>query len=399
MLSTSCVVCGDPALPALSWTHRECSHTSHSKCLKGDGSDLKKCASCLIGAPIAVATTVFSKNKEPRLTDGIDYVKEPGTVQETGIKDSLLKLVGRPIKPSIPESIQMLNSKMQIKDMWAKGVGLDHLLRDGATITDFLHNGYGLKDLRLFEDISKRGPERSLEAFCSPGLGLSANHLRDKPNQLPIKDFRELTHIGTGDIKRKLGLYFSGGHLSCWADTDWNAQHCIALGLTIADLEDLGLKTTEQYLSLYDDLTKSEKADAEAKLGVTAEFIASLADAPIVRKKVEENEEAEEYKDDSSSASSPPPQQKKKVKPPKLLQKIEVQEDDDDEEEEEEPPYEVGEEAYDEEEEEEEEVIPPPKKVVVAPAKVAPKKIAVDYGDLPPSYIRRLKENQKKKTK
>ena len=105
-----------------------------------------------------------------------------------------------------------------------------------------------------------------------------ATDFRDYPGQLPVDAVRERTKFTKGDLKDLFGLHFPpDGPLECFKDQNWNARDCLALGLNMNDLCDLGLRYVQQYMDLMErSMTASEAAQAEKDLKVTQAQINSL---------------------------------------------------------------------------------------------------------------------------
>lgn len=281
MATLSCSRCGEPGKLVFGITHDKCGHYTHTVCAKDD-IDFDWCSeACRLGEPITVPKG--SAGGEPRLNDGVDYVKYPGQKQA---KNKVLGLVTGLIskKPvtEVATPLELLNKRTPITQIMSKhGYGLDHMLRDGIIMNDFLKNGYSLEDVAIFEDVSKEGPDRALETLTS-GLDLTANHLRDYPAKLSLSRLMELT--GTkgdpvGLLHTHLGLEFpfEDQGLECFGDPNWNASHCTKLlGLSMDDLIDMGLQTVEQYQALMYGLTPQQAAKAEKALKCTSEHINSL---------------------------------------------------------------------------------------------------------------------------
>lgn len=267
---------------------------------------------------------------EPRTTDGIDYVLKPGLGQSIGVKDYFKSKLGMAVPMDVPPSIVLLNKRTPIAKIWQAGYGLDHLLRDGATIDTFLVNGYKWDDLCMFQDVGHVSARRSLETLIS-GLGMCANHLRDRYDQLPADKFRKLTKIVPGDFCRQLALQFKGRNLTCWDADDWNAEHCVRLGLNMEDLMRIGLRTRQQYVQLFRGLTMDEKGAAEKALGATTKLAAQLVDESVRAVQEEEDEEEEDIQQEEEDE---PIQQQHEEEDIGIEQEYDDDEEEEDEEEE-----------------------------------------------------------------
>lgn len=282
-----CSVCGKRAQPGFSVTHFMCKHTSHTECNR-DNFDPRECPACLaakaIGAKVGDVVTFGGSTVEPRLLDGRDYVEEPGDpIAPSLIVRGLSTIASRitksnvPVDPNFKSTRDVLNHRIPIKTIWAKhNYGLDHMLRDGILIDDFIRNRYKLSDLEQFHDISQEGPRRALRAFAN-GLALNASHLKDHPDLLPFDHFKRLTNIETHQMGELLGLHFpEDGSLQCDGDTNWTAVDCLNLGLCFDDLKELGLQWREQYQDLMKGVPTSKIAQVEKDLGTTPEKLRQL---------------------------------------------------------------------------------------------------------------------------
>jgi hypothetical protein len=299
-----CRICGRQAQPAYSVSFKTCGHAVHTDCVGADVElDFANCPVCLRHVePVANGAAIGSVvGNEPRTHDGIDYVLNPGTKRQGGAVKTVLswtasKIVGAAAPAAAAPKVtpeELLRQHVPIEDIMRRHrYGLDHMLRDGITIDDFVNNGYSLRDLRKFEDVSARGQHRSLQAFTT-GLGLCANHLRIYPGLLPVKEFRDLTGISNSQFSTLLGLEFpENSSLECWGNADWNAKDCVQLGLKMEDLMDMGLWLQEQYKDLMVGLSKAEIEQVTRDLGVTMEQYKSLQSLAAIQA-AEERQELE----------------------------------------------------------------------------------------------------------
>lgn len=272
----NCSVCGKRAEAAYSITHSKCGHATHSDCFVEDQHDFKFCDACL--NPTGSVSTKKTVT-EPRLLDGRDYVKQPGS------KPGLLSNVGSKVVSLVSRSAaqaqqrkspaELLRARTPIEDIFRYGYGLDHMLEQGITIDDFIANRYKWEDLCAFQDVQE-SPERALETFVC-GLKLNANHLKDYPSLLPFDKFKAATNLTNSQLCTQLGMEFpADACLQCEGKNDWNAKDCVRLGLTIEDLKDFGLYCQEQYLELMEGLSTTERKEAEIALGVTPELFGEL---------------------------------------------------------------------------------------------------------------------------
>ncbi len=274
----NCNICSHPAEPAYSITYINCPCTSHADCV-GQDIDVDKCVNCLAGKPVVETVAVIS---EPHTEDGIDYVSKPGTKGKSVLSKIASIIPGvRKAAPAQPvwTPEQLLKKRVPIDVIMTKhGYGLDHMLRDGITIDDFIINGYKWSDLTKFEYISKEGQFKALKTFVD-GLKLNANHLKNHPNVFPIEQFKEVTGISNAQYRSLLGMKIPRNNpLQCDNDISWNAKDCVRLGIEMSDLIDWGMYCSAQFNDLMDGLTKNEQEQAMVDLNVTEEHLAQLAD-------------------------------------------------------------------------------------------------------------------------
>ena len=275
---SDCSSCGKVAEPSLSIRHRECGHMTHTDCV-GAKPNFKLCQVCVSGdiPRKAGGEDVFTTG-EPHLQDGIDYINNPGQKTRNGlisasfglVKSALIKEKKKPPKPT-PEEV--LRSRAPISEVFSKHkYGMDHMLRDGITIDDFLVNGYTLDDLQKFEYLNGTKPRKCLNCFTN-GLGLTANHLRDYPDELPINQFKKLTKIAPEEFCTRLGLEFpEDSGLVCFGDDNWNAMDMVGFGLTMDDLmDDFGMYAVEQYMDLLNGVPARLRSKAEEGLKIDHE--------------------------------------------------------------------------------------------------------------------------------
>jgi hypothetical protein len=295
----SCSLCGEKADSLGIW-HRKCGCFTHTDCFYKNDIDpnYKTCPQHLgqVSAP---------EVKEPMPTDGVDYVLFPGTPENGGgggggIVSNIASLVLRKGAASAKShsggGIALLRQRVPIKNIMSKHkLGLQHLLKEGVHIVDFLDNGYTWEDIKCYEDMCSKGRERSCKVLLA--LGVRATHLKEDPVALPAKQMREDMGLISGDFCQVLGLTFPDtGSLRCDGDDNWNAKHCVDFGLSGQDLCDFGLTYLQQYEDLMYGLSKGDAATAERDLGMTREIIAGLDDCneeepPFVTAEEEQEEE------------------------------------------------------------------------------------------------------------
>lgn len=272
--------------------HTKCGHLTHADCFEQDGTQASfdHCGACTGLYPASsltkkTAPMVSAPFKEPRITGSHDYVLSPGTrLAPSKIKAVASYIPG--ISSRIADNVEtskdpfFLIQNRQSLDviMRRNGIGLDHCLSAGVTTRDFLENGYTWDDLLQFEDVSKKGVKRALQAVGT-GLCTTANDFRDYGEAFPFEAVREKTKFKNGDLCRIFGLYFPvNGPLECCGDQDWNAMHCAELGLKMNDLKSFGLRYVQQYQELMDGLTQEEVSDAMNKMGVVEKDVEGLID-------------------------------------------------------------------------------------------------------------------------
>lgn len=319
----NCSVCDKKAEPAYSVTHR-CSHSSHVDCIEGE-IDPFKCPNCLL-SPSSSASSK-KRIEEPHLTDK-NYIKFPGVESKGwmlasvgGVVSSLVSR-GKPKPPPKKSALDLVKESVPIKDIFKEGYGLDHMLRDGVTIDHLLLARYKWEDLCLFNDISQNGPKRALDAFAAgPGLRMTANHLRDYPEQLPFEEFKKTTGLENSQLCTVLGMEFPpDSSLQCVGDSNWNAKDCVRLGLHMSDLIDFGLYCVQQYQDLMKGLSAAEQAEVEKQLKVTEAQLEGLKDLEEEQKPTktnktkfiqEEPKEPEEVEEESEEEEEEPKEPKK----------------------------------------------------------------------------------------
>lgn len=310
-----CSVCGKKAEPAYSITHR-CAHASHVDCIEGD-IDPYKCPPCLT-SPTGQVKRIESKVEEPHIRNK-NYIKYPGTESKgliSSVGGAVVSLVSK--VPQKKSAIDLVKEGVPILNIFREGYGLDHMLRDGVTIDHLMIARYKWDDLCLFEDVSKNGTKRALDAFAAgPGLRMTANHLRDYPDQLPFEEFKKVTALETSQLCTVLGLEFpSDDSLQCAGDKNWNAKDCVRLGLKMSDLISFGLYSVEQYKDLMFGLNKTEQKLMEKQLEVNEaqlEGLRNLEEEELIaaaeqqRSTTPQEEEEEEEQEEEEVDSLPPP--------------------------------------------------------------------------------------------
>jgi hypothetical protein len=274
----NCPVCSLIAEPNYSITGDICKHTFHVDCA-GPSINYDHCPACLNKDQKQSIGTLFS---EPHTLDGIDYVIFPGEKKKDSILrngiSSVVSIMSRTKDKKTETPFDLLKKRIPVETIMKKyGYGLDHMLKEGVDIDDFLSNGYKWNDLILFEDISKNGPNRSLQTFTN-GLNLNASHLKTYSDWIPIDKFRKLTQISGSQFNTLLGLRFEeDGPLSCHGmDFNWDAKDCVKLGLKMSDLLAIGMVWIEQYQDLMSNLTQEEQIEAENALQVSVDHLKSL---------------------------------------------------------------------------------------------------------------------------
>ena len=286
---SNCSQCNLVAEESLSIRHRTCSHVTHVDCLT-EPINYKLCQNCVSGGDGAKGGGTIGGQAappsftEPHTTDGHNYILYPGKKQAPSVLKSLGSLLSTSKAPV--ENVKtsqnpefLLNNRVPIEQLMKQNkLGLDHLLKAGITIDDFLKNQYDWNDLCKFEYVQKGG-KRALQTLAI-GLLMDANHVRDYGDQLPGKDICQHLKMEPAEFYRELGLEFqANGPLACAGDDNWTARDCVALGLSIDDLLELGLQYKEQYADLMVGLTPQQAAVAEKKLQVKLEHLQQLVEA------------------------------------------------------------------------------------------------------------------------
>lgn len=291
-MTNLCARCGAFAEEELSIRHRKCAHVTHADCLELDGSkkNYNMCGNCS-GAyealPVATKKPDTARvTREPRIVGNRDYVLEPG-VRNMGSLVTRVAAYIPGLAHRVAETVEtsknpffLLQHREPLTDVMIRnGLGLDHYLANGVTMRDFLINGYTWSDLQVFEDISKKGPKRALQAI-STGLQTSANDFRDYPDALPVQAVQQATQFKRADLCTLFGLTFpdQGAMLECDGNGNWNAADCVQLGLQMTDLMDFGLGYVHQYEELMAGLSQEDAVEAERGLKVSPKHIDALVD-------------------------------------------------------------------------------------------------------------------------
>lgn len=301
-----CSFCGEPAEDEYSITHRECGRRTHADCLPTGGAiNYKLCYACTgEQVPLAsvasmdVTSTAGGNGKEPFPPDNRDYVLEPGVKVERSESAwaKVSSLFWSKPKAQQDEDLQtsqdvefLLKRHVPVRDMLRfNKVGLQHMLKAGVTMRDFMSNGYTWDNLLLYEDIGRSGPERAQQAL--EALRTTATDFRLYPGRLPWQRVRDHCQMRNHDLHEKFGLDFpfdpvtrSICSLRCGDDDQWNARDCVKLGLTMKDLIGMGLTHIEQYGGLLYGLSPVEAEECEKQLQATREHVDSLLDltAPV----------------------------------------------------------------------------------------------------------------------
>ncbi len=284
----SCPVCRKFADIALSIQHEACGHRSHVDCLV-EPYDFDNCAACST-SPAVSSSTRTMVIKEPRTTDGINYVLNPGRKQPAstmakvaawvpGLSARFVETVDNTTNPEF-----LLRHHVPIRDIMEKrNMGLDHFLKAGVTMDDFLINSYTWDDLLVFEDISgRRGSSKLPLQAITIGLQANANHFQAYADAFPYEKVRAHTGFQPYELGELFGLYFpeDGSPLQCEGNCDWRARECVEMGLTMDDLCVLGLQYVDQYDALMAGLNTKDAAVMQKKLGVKPEHLKALLEPP-----------------------------------------------------------------------------------------------------------------------
>lgn len=304
-----CSFCGDQADEAYSIDHRECGGRTHVDCLPaGKDINYKLCSVCTgEQVPLAAVASMDvtppggTSGREPFPPDGIDYVLNPGQkpARSGSAWQTIAGMLVRPIRGAPPakqvEDVRtsqdpefLLKNRVPVRDILRfNKLGLQHMLKVGITMTDFLSNGYTWNDLILFEDIGRKGATRAKQTL-SIGLQTTANHFRDYPDALPYAKVAKHADLQAYDLCTHFGLSFETvrdekegpvpSALQCGGDYKWTARDCVRLGLKMDDLSKFGLILLQQYQDLMHGLSAPDAAAAERDLQVTKEHVDALED-------------------------------------------------------------------------------------------------------------------------
>jgi len=298
-----CYVCGEHVDAALAIEHFGCHCKAHDTCLQ-EPINFKHCPAH-DGSGV-VARRVAAVVHEPRTTDGINYVMQPGQRRapyKLAQAAAYVPFLGSRFAETVENSKSpafLLAHHVPIRTIMERnGLGLDHFLRDGIELDDFLTNGYVWNDLLEFEAVAgKRGGVTPLQALCI-GLNAQATHFRDYPTALPYEQVRAHAEFEPYDLCESFGLHFpDDGPLECNGDTNWNALHCVKLGLNVDDLLAFGLRYREQYEDLMHELPVRKQQEAARALGFTDAHVKSLIS-------LEAQDEQESYAKAAAAARVP----------------------------------------------------------------------------------------------
>lgn len=260
---TLCVVCND-YVNAGKGLRTDCGHWTHSECWRSIGKqkDFDNCPRCL---GYVDDTTL----DEPVTDDGVDYVMNPPTKNTLsmlrGAASQVLTVLSRKKRTDTANPFFLLSQgpyQMPIKSIIREHhIGLQHMIKAGVTIDDFLNNGYSIDDMLAFKDIGERGSQRAHQALWA--LQMTADHMRDYGDSLlSVNTLKEKLGVTPSIICTVFGLEFPpGGHpLRSPFSEDWTARDVVTLGLTMDDLlNHAGMEYQEQYFDL-DPTTEDEVA-------------------------------------------------------------------------------------------------------------------------------------------
>jgi hypothetical protein len=310
MSTAVCSSCGTDADENYSVRHRGCGCMTHVECLIDQTRVGQQCAmhdgSGSGGTEPWPNVSGKSKAKgEPRPTDGIDYVLTPGKKQAPGMLSKVASyLPGMSKAPTQPTGAMLLKTHVPIDDIMKRhGLGLQHLLKEGIEMSDFLNNGYNWNDLLKFKDIASEGPERAFQTLVA--LNTRATHFRDYPKAFPIDAVRKHAEFDSKHLCISFGLTFpDDGPLECAGDQEWPASACVKLGLTIEDLLDFGLYYTQQYQDLFKNVPPKETAVLEKRLGTTIEHLEGLVDLEELIMREEEKKQTQVFAKERPAAAA-----------------------------------------------------------------------------------------------
>lgn len=273
---TQCVVCHTHADAGKS-LRVECGHRTHTACLAKINVPINytKCPQCLGHVDESVS-------REVDTLDGVDYVVNPPTFTNLGAlraaATNVLKVLARSNTVDTANPFSLLCQgpyQMPITSIIRNhDIGLQHMIKAGVTIDDFLDNGYSLEDLKSFKDLSgERGDARAQLALST--LQLTADHMRIYGSTtLPIETLRNDYGVTPEVICSTYGLTCpEGGYvLSSPLSEDWLARDVVALGFKMDDLLDYAkMEYQEQYFAL------EATAKDEIALGATLAHVSRLS--------------------------------------------------------------------------------------------------------------------------
>lgn len=259
-METSCVLCRGKASIRDSIQHG-CGHYAHTLCLHKTGREIDygRCDSC--HGHVDLSQPLLPE-VEPVPEDGRDYILDPLTDSEfhsARKKDGVfLRLRKGPLQCPIDMLIR-------------EGYGLQHMLKEGTTIDDYLQNGYGWNDLTMYQDLDLPDSKaRGRQALFA--LGMRADHLLDYKQALPIDLVRTELEIEPRHLSELYDLTCPEGciRLSTSATDDITAKDALYLGYSMDDLiRHAGMEYLEQYLAL-EPTNEDERALQATKQHVTS---------------------------------------------------------------------------------------------------------------------------------
>lgn len=250
----------------------DCGHLVHTKCMDQDNPDFEKCK-----------TECKGRNNdtidEPDSWNGHDYIAEPSPPSFTTTWRQIFK--GSPILDLMAFGPKKCPVESLIVD---HGYPLQRILAEGGNIRLFLDNGYTWEDLKKFKGCQTRLPQTLF------ALGCTAEHLREYPVALPVKEMGLVPQ----NFTEHLGLYFDdGSDQPVVVDGEnnrlWTAKQLADFGFTFDDLKLANMRFFEQYEAL------QPTNEDDARLGVNAKVLEQLPFRPQQQQQlVEEPQQVEE---------------------------------------------------------------------------------------------------------
>ncbi len=214
-----------------------CGGFSHSLCIaKAPPMNFEQCAFC---SGARKPNTINDVN-DPLTVDGLDHILtpvDPGAIARLKVR---LRLTPKSDAARMLSERHPLPSLVNIMEL-----GMQRMLAQGVTISDFIDNGYTWDDMRRMRDLcGDRGHDRRLKALQA--LKCDADHFRVYPDALPM----QAMGVTPKHLIQYFGLEFVGVSLCARPGVAWTGSDVVAMGLCMQDLFGAGLNTPDRFIAL-----------------------------------------------------------------------------------------------------------------------------------------------------